>query len=95
MGKDGRGMQQPTAVGLAIKSCGEKHTDHDWGQDGRCRRCGARWTCPPHWWLVDEGKCRFCPAKIDGLTLKFGLDEIEGFRRMTAYRDHPKGEKLA
>lgn len=97
MDKDGKEMRQPLAAGLVTKSCGKKHTDHDWGQDGRCRRCGARWACPPHWWEIEGNvcRCRFCPAENDNHQLKSYFDKGEEFRHRTTFKDHLRGEKLA
>ena len=55
------------------KTCGDDHNDHDWGEDGICRRCGAHWQCLPHWWRINKynvGRCRFCPAERDFLALQ-------------------------
>lgn len=70
-----------------MKSCGNNHKDHDWGDDGRCRRCRARWKCPPHWFLVDnmkQGRCRFCPARKDYAVLQ----------RKITYKDEMKQMKM-
>ena len=89
MDKDGKEMRQPPAVRLVTKSCGEKHTDHDWGQDGRCRCCGTSWACPPHWWTIENnvGRCRFCPAECDGRSsIKF-FDDGKEFRNIMTFSD--------
>lgn len=96
MDKDGKEMRQPMAVGLVTKSCGEKHTGHDWGDDGRCRRCGARWACPPHWWTIENnvGRCRFCLAECDCRpSIKF-FDDGEEFRNIMTFSDREWMKKV-
>lgn len=79
-----------------IKSCGKKHTSHDWDQDGRCRRCGATWQCPPHWMKIDENgaRCRFCSAETTTNHQVKAFDDGTELKRVLIYTGHLKGEKL-
>jgi hypothetical protein len=80
-----------------MKLCGERHTAHDWGQDGRCRRCGATWECPPHWWTIQNNvaKCRFCPAERDYNPLTQFFDDGGEFKHVMSFADYKGGERLA
>jgi hypothetical protein len=89
MVKDGKGMRQQTTVGLVTNNCDKKHTNHDWGQDGRCRRCGTKWVCPPHWWTIEDnvGRCRFCPAVRDFRLLITFFDHGKEFEHIMTFSD--------